>query len=249
MSAPRKSSAGLVIGVICAVLLVALLAVVLVWVAQGKKPPAVAGGGRPSAAVPDAPPAAKPPAPKPDGNIAYLPAPGLRLTYHEQFVDGDEGDWELVTAHLNARVELSSVECLDSYATAGENDVATMHYLSDADGVWKVEDIRPENRELYLPTQIKPGATFSSEGVNGKIVAVGKTCDLGFTTFTDCLVVQRTYGAGYEETEYFAPGHGIVLTKAGNATMRKLTGVTRMDENEATTFVKKHTTWQKALGE
>lgn len=243
LDAPRRRSAVMVVGAICVVLVVASLAVALVWKTTNHTTPLAVKPQRKTTGVP-----AAPPAPKPNGGAAYLPAPGLRLTYHEQYVDGDEGDWELVTAQVSDRIALSSAECLNSYATAGADDIAIMHYQVDADGIWKVLDIRPADRELFLPLSITPGTVFASTGVKGKVIAVGKTCNLGFTTFTDCLVIQRDYSeVGYVETQYFAPGYGIVQTKTGGTTMRKLTAITRMNATEATAFVKKYTTWQKAL--
>lgn len=249
----QNSSRGSVVGIIVTILLIVIVSMAYIILTQKKKSPtvvAVNNGATPPVVTPDTTPAGATPQPVPETpnkstldftrGDTYLPAAGLKLTFHEKYVSGEEGDWVLVTAIINEETTVSTAQCLDSINATPDN-ISVMHYLMKIDGIWEILDIRPADRTLFLPLSIEKGVSFSASGVTGKIIAIGQTCDLGFKTFTDCLVVKRDFKeVGYQEYQYFAPGYGIILTKEGNTVMRQLTKVEQMDEKKATAFVRSH---------
>lgn len=65
---------------------------------------------------------------------------------------------------------------------------------------------------LWLPYNAKVGDSWDEEGVSIKIVELGVSCDLGYTSLEDCIVLEIGYtDAGVSYIGYLAPGMGIVL--------------------------------------
>lgn len=169
---------------------------------------------------------------------AYLPLPYRSYRYYEWYPDGDKGEWTQTAASLQEPIPVSTIELP---AGLPASDAVAYHYLQKGAAIYRVADARPREAELLLDGPLRTGTVIKSAGMTGTVTATGATCTAGGRTYTGCLVIDRNYiAADYRDTEYWAPGHGIVLVKApGGSPVRILLGVKEIDAQDAVDRVMK----------
>lgn len=163
--------------------------------------------------------AQQPEAPVPS---AYVPPPHARLTFQARYPDGDSGTIEVVMQEPEDDSLGQQLELATSKLYPGEPIRTVYRYVQRADGLHRLSKT---DDELWLPSRLEPGVTWTSQGWKCRLTSVGSRLDLGIAEL-ECLVVERENSAvGVSETSWIAPGHGEVLVKMGKMEARRLTSV------------------------
>lgn len=147
----------------------------------------------------------------------YLPEPDLKCTYYQHFPDGDEGTVERITGQVNSNAVVSDVELF----VDGSNIVygSASHYIIREDGVYNIFDEQPQECMIVLQRGLKKGMKWSYHDEFGDIEwtvkDMGVSCDLACGRIENCLVLETDNQAcGVKELNYYAPGLGVILSKA-----------------------------------
>lgn len=159
----------------------------------------------------------------------YLPALNKKYTYYNKYVDGDEGTLDVVVGHIDGRAMLSMSSMIP------QSEAFTEHVVKRDDGIYLVSDGNPEAYTKYLPNKIIEGASWENSGISFKIEKVNVSCDMGFKTFENCIVVKQNFAeAGYAFRVWYAPEVGVIKSVYADSgsDYQKLTGITDMKENE-----------------
>ncbi len=174
----------------------------------------------------------------------YLPAPNLRCEFFANHPDGTSGNVTRISGHVAASraIRVSEVEI-------GERDGREFgygfHYLQRPDGIYYIYDQTPTEAVPALKNNLTVGQTWQQKNQFGlvvwRVLAVGASVDLGFTSLKDCVVVEEDNQAvGERIITYYAPGLGRVLVKSpGGTEFFKLTAYHKIDNIEASNTVKK----------
>ena len=173
----------------------------------------------------------------------FMPTPGLRMRFHVNWPDGTRGEVALVTARLGGANSVSSAELvLDAQGATTTGFGA--HLVARADGIESVEDASPDSPTLWLPQDLRRGATWTAPGVKLRVVAVNTLCDLPAVPdipAKGCIVIGRNFTeAAYQDELVIAPGYGVIRTRdpATGQPTRELRAAETLDANEAATLVR-----------
>lgn len=176
---------------------------------------------------------------------AYLPEAGLKCEFFTSFPDGSSGNVERVSARVvpAEAVRVSEVEInIEGGETAGYG----FHYVERADGTYYIYDQTPMEAFPVLKNNLTVGQTWYYQDEFGKVVwtvlDMGVALDLGFTTLSDCLLVEEDNQAvGLKTITFYAPGMGRVMVKSSveGAEFMKLTAFSHIDAAQAADIVAK----------
>jgi hypothetical protein len=118
------------------------------------------------------------------------------------------------------------------------------HLIARADGIYTSEDASPDSPTLWLPQDLRRGATWTAPGVKLRVVALNALCDLPAVPeipAKGCIVIGRDFTeAAYQDELIIAPGYGVVRSRdpATGQPIRELLAVETLNENEAATLVR-----------
>lgn len=160
---------------------------------------------------------------------AYLPALNKKYNYYNKYTDGSEGAVDLLVGHIDgaALMSMSSI--------VPESEAFTEHVVKRDDGIFMVSDYDPEVYTKYLPNEIIEGASWESNGIKFQIEKTNISCDMGFKTFENCIIVKQNFAeAGYTYRVWYAPGVGVIkaIYADSGSDYQKLTAITDMNESE-----------------
>lgn len=175
----------------------------------------------------------------------YMPKSGVKCTFNVNYPDGDSGTMERISAKVvpNEAVLMSEAEIIKEQ---GETIGFVTHYVERADGTYSIYDDTPMEIFPVLKNNLIVGQTWEYKNENGsiiwKVLDVGVTLDLGFTTIKNCLMVEEDNQAvGVRTINYFAPEMGKIMQKSSQEGQDylKLTNFITTDIAEAEAAVKK----------
>jgi hypothetical protein len=157
----------------------------------------------------------------------FLPGLDLVQVFEARYPDGESASVTATTGILRTGILRSQVE-----NASGADEV--YHFVARGDGLYRIADSRPNEEELWLPSDVSVGTTWKTETWQSEVLEMNAVVDLGFDKF-QCLKVQRTNPAvEASETAYFAPGHGLILVEdaQGKPTL-KMTHITNLTPGAA----------------
>jgi len=167
----------------------------------------------------------------------YLPSPNKRYNYHVVWPDGEEMELPYETAQIPNFSLVSEAE-LVPYSEA-----YTTHYVDGEDGVYSFADWDfGEVHFKWLPNNLMAGYSWENHGRIRTILETGKTVDLGWKKFENCVVVKDEWvEAEYVSVLYLAPGYGSIYAtdESGNYEYARLLSVSDLDPaTAAATLIK-----------
>ncbi|MCJ7688650.1 MAG: hypothetical protein MUO60_04945, partial [Clostridiaceae bacterium] len=167
----------------------------------------------------------------------YLPTLNKKYTYYNKYVDGDECAVDVWVGHIEG-VPLMSMSNI-----IPQSEVFTEHIVKRDDGIYLIADYNPEIYIKYLPSEILEGASWEMDGISFKIEEINVSCNMGFKTFENCIVVKQDFAqAGYNYKVWYAPGVGVVKSVYADSggMYQKLTGISDMKESEVKELLLKY---------
>ena len=157
----------------------------------------------------------------------FLPTPNQRYTYYVVWPDGEEMELPYETARIPDFSLVSEAE-LVPYSEA-----YTTHYVDGEDGVYSFADWDfGQVHFKWLPNKIVAGYSWENHGKIRTILETGKTVDLGWKRFDNCVVVKDEWlEAEYVSILYLAPGYGSIYAtdESGNYEIARLLSVQDLD--------------------
>lgn len=159
----------------------------------------------------------------------YLPALNKKYTYYNKYTDGGEGAVDLLVGHIDGAPLMSMSSIIP------ESEAFTEHVVKRDDGIFMASDYDPEVYTKYLPSEISEGASWESNGIKFQIEKTNTSCDMGFKTFENCIIVKQNFAeAGYAYKVWYAPGVGVIkaIYADSGSDYQKITSITDMNESE-----------------
>ena len=168
----------------------------------------------------------------------YLPNSGFKYTYSCNYPDGTSGTESETVGRLAGKALVTVVRTVHA---DDELIFDTVHFTAGKAGVVRCWDDPPSDWEPYMPNDLKVGQTWVWPGMGATVKAMNQFVDLGFVRFDDAMLVDHQYEADYEETMYYVPGYGVVLSETpGGQVARKLVNVTAIDDSTLLAIMAKH---------
>lgn len=175
----------------------------------------------------------------------YLPEPGLQCQFLVNYPFGTSGTMERVSARV-VPAEAVRVSEVEINKEDGETAGFGFHYVERADGTYFIYDQTPMEIFPVLKNNLTIGQTWDYQDEYGqvvwKVVDMGVSLNLGFTTLKNCLLIESDNKAvDFKEIVYYAPGMGRVLERSATegTDFLRLTAFSSMDAGQAADIVKK----------
>lgn len=148
---------------------------------------------------------------------SYLPFPNTRYRHFLRYPDGDEGVRELLAGRLDGSQALTTVEL--THSKLYPNDPPGLwvtHYVTRANGVYRVPDDDLSQAELHLPKNLAKGTRWSNSTGRYEVVAFDKDLTVNGTRFSGVLAYRlQNKELGLDQTTWLAPGLGEILVQPG----------------------------------
>ncbi len=152
---------------------------------------------------------------------SFLISTNKKYTYYARYMDGDEGEEQLVAGHLGGNTLIATM-----YYVPVKGGVA--YYMKRSDGIDVVYDSNSDESINWLPDDLTLGAKYNKNGIKKTVLKVNETCDLGFVKLQNCVVLLEEYEAvEHEQVSWYAPSYGCVLetSRDGSFEYKRLTAV------------------------
>lgn len=145
----------------------------------------------------------------------YMPIPRSRYKLYVNYPDGHKGGVDRVVDQGDDGA-WTVVELAESTMYPNDPPTPTVYrYRQKAGGIYRSVDGGGE--ELYLPNDLKDGASWSGASGRMEVLKTGQSLAVGDQHFQGAMMILHENDAvGVKETIWMAPGHGTVLVRQGS---------------------------------